>query len=382
MSTDSRGQVFSADLIFSTMVLLLVFVLVGSAWNNLQTSVAAALDAQEIQSSAAYALDFLLASRGYPEDWQSAPVFDGVSNLGLKGEQGVSLEKTIALARFARQNYSEVKRQLGLGTFDFFLSFTENVSSGRPLASGVARPPVAYFVSDSRRFYDVINASDLTWDLYFGSGTLSAPASGTSRFQYSGSKAAVLDQLLRNQSAYASVVIESPELLSSEVNASLARRFLQEGGIIIYLAGNAESEMALLFPDVSFVKKTSSVNGVVAEKNVLLPLVPLGQNVSSTGRWIVGGPSIRRLVVNVANGSEAVLAHWMEGLGHVFFVGDYDASYGGVPGRDALDVAGQSLTAGVFPSTNSSTRFVESRVFFLESIQRIPAVVTLVVWRG
>ena len=76
MSAISRGQVLSVDLIFSTLVMVFIFFLVGTAWNNLQSSTAAELDRQETQSSAASALDFLMQSRGFPEDWQ------GPSGLG------------------------------------------------------------------------------------------------------------------------------------------------------------------------------------------------------------------------------------------------------------------------------------------------------------
>ena len=382
MSVLRRGQVLSVDLIFSTLVMVFIFFLVGTAWNNLQSSTAAELDRQETQSSAAPALDFLMQSRGFPEDWQASSVLEGVSNFGLKGEEGISLEKTMALVNHARQNYSEVKRRLGLGAFDFHLYFTENVSSASHLGSYVARPPVAYFVSDARRFYDVINASNLTWDLYHGAGSFEVPAAGTSRYQYSGTKAAVFEQLFQNQSAYSSVVIESPQLLPSQVNATSVRRFLQEGGVLVYMADDAEAEIALPISDVNFVKKASSVEGVVTEKSVLLPLVLLGQNVSSAGRWTAFGFSLDRLVTNVANSSEAPLAHWMEGLGHVFFISDFGALYQGVPGSVLLNVAGRSLDAGIPPATNASLRFVESRVVFFESVQRIPVVATLVVWRA
>lgn len=372
----------SADLIFSTLILIFLFFVVGSAWNYLQSSTSLALEQQEARSIAASSLAYLLFSPGFPENWQYYSVLDGVLNLGLNGRGGVSLEKSVAFVRFASRNYSQVRDKLGLGGFDFYFSLSENVSSPDAFASGVLRPPVAYFVSDSRRFYGAINSSSLAWDLYWGGGVLEAPPAGSSRLQYFGPKVEVFDQLFQNQSAYDSIVIEGPEILLSEVNGTAVRQFLEQGGVIIYLANNSEAEIALGLPGVFFVKKAAAVEGVVGEPSALLPLVSLGQPVFSAGRWVAGGNSIHQLIVNVANGSESLVSYWTGGAGHVFFINDYDASFGGVPGAEVFNIVGRPLSAGVMPSPNASITLAESRVTFVDSFRRIPVVITLVVWRA
>ena len=374
------------DFVFSIVVLVLILSLLGSTWLNLQSSIAQQENRKRAIETSALAADFLVSSQGYPENWEKSAnlSISSVSNLGLKGSKGLSLEKLLAIMNLSSDYYG-LKAKAGLARYDYRLVVYENLSTGKAALSGVARQPIAYFASDSRNFFTTIDQANVTWDYYWGQGGQAQPAWGSSRNQYGGEKATIFNQMLANQSSYDSFVIESPEMLFSQINFTLLKDFLNKGGVVVYLTGNAESELLIQNLTVSFRKAASGVNGVVQEKGFFLQNTSVGSNVSSIGQWTAFSPngvSLKIFASNSTNSSEAIAAAWNYGLGRVYFTSDFNANFNGVQGKAVFNIIGWKLDYGITPYANASFVFPQTRFSFIEGDKRIPVAVTLVLWNG
>lgn len=372
------------DFVVSSVVLVLILSLLSSTWLNLQNSISQAEERRRAVEASALAIDFVVSSPGFPEDWDSASNYSlsVVSNLGLKGSKGISLKKLLAMLNSS--DYYALKAKLGLQKYHFRLLVSENFSSGVAAKSGVARQPIAYFASDSRDFFSTLDSSGLVWDYYWGQGSLGQPAWGSSRSQYSGVKPVLFGQMLSNQGIYNTLVIESPEMLYSEANATLVREFLDKGGTIVYLAGNGESELLIQNLGASFRKADSSVDGVVQEKGFFLHNTSIGTFVSATGQWasFSNSTSLEVFVSNSTNSSEGTASAWDYGNGRVYFISDFQSSFNGIQGSDVFNLVGWNLDYGVAPVSTATFVMPQTRFSFIESDKRIPVSVTLVLWNG
>ena len=381
-----KSQIFSLDFVFSIVVLVLILSILGSTWLNLQGSIAQQENRRRAVENSAAAADFLVASQGFPEDWQDAEnlSLSSVSNIGLKGVKGISLSKLLALANVSSDYYT-LKAKMGIARYNFRLVVSENFSNSSPMLSGVVRPPVAYFASDSRDFFNTLSASGEVWDYYWGQGALGAPGWGSSRNQYSGVKDVVFNQMLASQNSYNTLVIESPEFDYSLANATLLREFLEKGGTVVYLAGNGESELLIQNLSLSFRKSGAGVDGAVQKKGFFLQNTSVGVNVTSAGKWVAFSPNGFApdiFVSNRTNSSEAVAAAWDYGLGRVYFISDFQADFNGIPGENIFNIVGWPLVYGLEPSANASFVFPQTRFSFIEGDRRIPVAMTLVLWNG
>jgi len=365
--------------VFSTIIIISALVLLAGIWNAVQQSISAEDALRQEQETAISSMDFLVSSPGFPEDWENAN-FTEIYNLGLKGKEGLSPAKLLSLMNFTGDNYTEVKFKAGLAPFDFRLWVSENFSSGKPALSGIARFPVAYFASDSRGFYEVLNAVNETWDYYWGAGSLPQPDWGNSRTHYASNKADAIQKMLENQSNYKSIVIEVPEVLASDVNQTLLQKFLLEGGTLVYLAGNSETEIAIGSLGV-FVSNDTGFEAVVLKKGYFLKNARAGANFSSAGKWLaVANESADVFIANEMNSSQAFATAWNYGLGRVYFISDFSADIEGSAGKDVFNLVGWPLDYGIAQNSSAQFVFPISRLSFIESDKRIPVSITLVVW--
>lgn len=382
-----KSQVFSLDFIFSTLILVMILSVLGTTWFNLQNSIFRQEEQKLAVESGSVALDFLTSSPGYPENWDNSTgvSFDGVSNLGLKGSIGISLKKLLAFENLSALDYLQTKNNLGLGAYQFRLFVTENITNATPALSGVARPPIAYFASDSRDFFSVINASGVAWDYYWGQGSLSEPSDwGTARYHYSSSKQASFNGMLSNQSLYKTIVVEAPAMQASLVNSTLLNKFFDEGGTLVYIAGNAESELAITGFGAAFRKSLQPVPGEIVDRGFFLRSVSAGQNYSSNGQWVAfspnGGNAVRNFAVNSTNSSEGLVSTWNYSRGRIYFVSDFNAQMTTQPAKSVLNIVGWPIDYGIPPIPSAQFVFPSARFTFIEGDVRIPAAINLVVW--
>lgn len=386
LSGNSRkSQLFSFDFVFSIILLILILSMVGSTWFSLQNSILRQEEQKSAVESSGAALDFLVSSQGYPDSWEKSNSLSLVSvyNLGLKGSGGISLEKTLAFGNLTASNYADVKYDLGLGAFQFRFFASENQSAGTPALSGVARSPIAYFASDYRDFVPVLSASNATWDYYWGQGLQPTPNDwGNSRNHYSGVKSVVFDQMLANQSAYKAIIVETPELLYSAINSTLWQKFFDEGGVMVYLAGNSETDPMINSTGVVLRKSSSTVNAMVLQRGFFLNNVSVSQSFPSAGQWVAYSTSndITVYAANSTNASEAVVGAWNYSYGRVYFVNNLWMNFSGVQGKDALNIIGWPIDYGIPPLNSSQFVFPVTRFGFIESDKRIPVTFNLVVW--
>lgn len=382
-----KSQLFSFDFVFSIILLILILSLISSTWFSLQSSILRQEEQRSAVESSGAALDFLTSSQGYPVDWEKANSIsiESLSNIGLKGSGGVSLEKALAFGNLTAVDYTGVKYNLGLGAFQFRFFASENQSAGTPALSGVARSPIAYFASDYRGFVPVLDASNATWDYYWGQGVEPIPNDwGNSRYHYSGVKSAVFDEMLANQSSYKAIIVESPELLYSAINSTLWQKFFDEGGVMVYLAGNSEDDLMINSTGVVLRKSSSTVNAMALQRGFFLNGVSVPQDFSSAGQWVAYSPAgdITVYASNSTNASEAVVGAWNYSYGRVYFVNNLWMNFSGVQGKDALNIVGWPIDYGVQPSNSSQFIFPVTRFGFIESDRRIPVTFNLVVWSG
>lgn len=116
-----RGQTWTVDFIMGTVVLLFIMVNFILLWDSLALRWNLVGRHIDMESSAFFASESLLATSGEPEGWEMLPAFDGnVSALGLvNGRNELNRMKLERLIAENASNYNAIKDRLGLQRYEF-----------------------------------------------------------------------------------------------------------------------------------------------------------------------------------------------------------------------------------------------------------------------
>jgi len=376
-----RGQAFAADFIASVVLFFAILLVVTSAWGRLQSDAAAASAHEALASFSFAASDNLLRSQGFPQDWNASTV----QSAGFASSEALVLDPAKLMA-FLDANYSAQRAALATGAYGFSLEF---FSGNQTDLSGVIRQPVAYYAVGEYGLYAAIDASNYSWDYYWGgAGAFTEPQHGSARAFYSGSKIAALNELLANQSEYATIVVDAPNFSSDElaaVNLTALRSFVETGGVLFY-AGDGSASAPLVGENfsVSFNRSPAARGGTVVDPRFLLRGVPAGANASfANSHWAVhaAGAALESVVADSSNASESLVARWPLGWGLVYYLADYSgASFEGFgDGPQVFNAVGWQLKFGSAPSEAQDV-FVVNRLCLIGGDKRRWDSAALAVW--
>ncbi len=136
-----KGQFWSFDVIFATIVFSVVIVILAFTWNNVGNQLASSYgNSAEIMQTEAIYLSKSIMSPGYPVNWMSDinttnPSTWANTSIGLTNTHGstaISTAKLYAFIAMANSNYQDTKAALGIG-YDYYIRITNsnlNISIG------------------------------------------------------------------------------------------------------------------------------------------------------------------------------------------------------------------------------------------------------------
>lgn len=377
MKPGLRGQSFSIDFITSIFIVLLLLTQLSTIRSSIDSVIVSKGTLSHAIEAAGDTADVLVSSQGSPSNWDTVGALNA-SSVGLRGVAGLSMAKILSLMDACESDYYALKTKIGLPGVEFQLSLVKNLSDNQPILSGVAREPIAYLAGDQRSAFGQLDPSNATWDYYWAVGSAPEPDYGSSRAQYSGVGAALLDQLLLN-SSYASIVIEAPNITASSVNTTRLQSYLANGGTIVYLGGIEDS--VAIGSLATFARNDTLSPGRVVSPGWILRNVASGSTVSAGSVWRLVNSSVATVSVSSsANSSEALVAYWQYGAGQAYFIGNFSATYGQSGGDRALNVVGWPIQCGVAPSNQSIAIYPVTRLTFIESDRRTPVAMRLLMW--
>jgi len=374
-----KGQMFSSDFIFSIVLFTATLLLLLPLWNDVNMQIADAEAKKDLQLAATSISSLLVKTPGSPWNWTPGTVGSiGFSNT----RQVMNLTKFEYLREI---NYTHAKSILGINQYNFSINITDEY--GLVATSGVARSPVAYFSNKKEELKPIIAYSGLTWDFYWGHDLPSAaPGRADSRFFYDGLKLETLNALLVNASArhaYRTIILEQPNINVSQLNETALRNFLLSGGRLILEGSGYGGDMRDTFgANASFGADT---DGLVVKTDWFVR----AQNGSTidfqNSEWaVISGSSVVRVeVADPLNASRGLVAQWDYGTGRIYYITDINATIAGAPLSTALNIAGERLEYGRYPSDGIDIA-VSSRLIVIEGDEadgRRLATMQLLVWK-
>ncbi len=416
-----RAQLFSIDLVVSLAIFLVVLLSATYLLTRMRSNIEAANEKNVLAASAFSALDALSYSPGYPHDWTPTNVNSIGLSLDSNGEtaefSGTRLDAA-KLLRFAKLNESDARYLLGLGGFDFRFTLQEVWNASEQSAalvanashSGIALEPIAYFAADDRDAFALLNGTGVVWDYYWaGSGI--EPSHGDARNFYPAviyggnplARADLFNAMLANataRNAYRTIVIEQPNFKLNEyanVSKSALRSFLKARGLIVFegsvsAADAGQETTPLLVNDLNeTLVFVGTQSGSVNQTSFFLDNVSASDKANFTqSKWAVYSNSTRGdaplfvLVQNATNSSLALVARWDCEKGRIYYVADFNSSFGAyaIPDSSVFNLVGAKLDFGIAPSASASDAFVVQRPVIIQRDWGSLAVAKLVVWKS
>jgi len=134
-----KAQVLSGEFILACVIFLFVLTSIFFLWNTTTRNIAESEISYEMDEVATNAIEKLVRTSGYPEDWENMSI-DNVSALGLTTESRIlDKEKVLKFLNITSNstfdnpcipddptisNYECNKHFLGLGRYDFYFDIT------------------------------------------------------------------------------------------------------------------------------------------------------------------------------------------------------------------------------------------------------------------
>lgn len=138
---NSKGQIFTTDLIVALTALLFILVISVSSFGLIQNSLNEEEFYSEMQEKTLNASQALVSTPGDPDSWELMNDLN-VNSIGIAKERNVLDEKKIdKLIDLNQSSYSEIKEILGLGKYDFYFKVTEMNSASEIKFFGVMPGP-------------------------------------------------------------------------------------------------------------------------------------------------------------------------------------------------------------------------------------------------
>lgn len=132
-----RGQATLPDLLFATLLFLLLIVGVYSFAQNTQLSAQGTIDRRALDGITSNVAEFIIKNPGNPSNWETLGDVNQVSYFGLAQKDRVlDPDKVVAFVNYGNLQYEETKTRLNIPQYEFYITF----SGGVTLATGQSPP--------------------------------------------------------------------------------------------------------------------------------------------------------------------------------------------------------------------------------------------------
>ena len=122
---NSKGQIFTTDLIVAVTVLLFILVISSTSFGLIQNALNEEEFYSEMQEKALNASEVLVSTSGEPNSWELLSELN-VNSLGISKERNVLDEEKIdRLIDLNATEYETIKEFLGLSKYEFYFKVTE-----------------------------------------------------------------------------------------------------------------------------------------------------------------------------------------------------------------------------------------------------------------
>src|SRR3989344_4489924 len=140
LETNSRGQIFSIDLIIAGTVFLLIATMAIIYSNQTAQNVSIAETTNAREEAAIVAANALIYSTGTPGNWENLPSPAGIESIGIaKTRNEIDSQKLGRIIMLSQANYSEIKETLGLSRYGFFATVL-NLQKSQPISQFGEQP--------------------------------------------------------------------------------------------------------------------------------------------------------------------------------------------------------------------------------------------------
>jgi hypothetical protein len=359
----------SGDFIISVAIFLFVLAIVLPLFGQISERTRANSDQRELETRSVFVSDALIKTPGYPAAWDAA----SVETVGLSDGGKLNATKIRSLLSMT---YSSARDAMSVGDLNFNLSFRD--INGYALFNGLVQSPAAYFYADHNTVQQFLDGQPVVWDIYYG-GT-GTPDIGNSRNYYSGTPQAVFNEMVGNQSAYKTIIIEEAQLTQAEVDIQSLKDFVASGGVLL-LIGDA----GLISSGFSMSSGTApGSGGTVVNTDDLLVAAINDDVVFNNSRWYfyrdAGDEDLDIFVASSTDPSRALMGRWGHGAGVIYFFTDIAGTVGTSQLTQSLDLVGRKLEHGTELSETATISAVQ-RSAILGGYRDRFARVTLLLWK-
>ncbi|MFW6013754.1 MAG: hypothetical protein ACOCZ6_04515 [Nanoarchaeota archaeon] len=111
-----KGQLFSWDLVVSAMIFIFIFLTIAVIWDNRGIEFQENEPKKDIELYSRYAVEALLTTPGYPEDWYEFDTLNSseINSIGFKdGRYGFIDYRKVQQLMESNESYDEIKKLLG-----------------------------------------------------------------------------------------------------------------------------------------------------------------------------------------------------------------------------------------------------------------------------
>ncbi len=148
---NSKGQIFSIDMILAGVVFLLILTLIATYSNHTANRVDIIESDNERDETANLVSNSLIYSQGNPLNWENKTI-TGISSIGIIKERNViDKQKLQQLVDLNTGNYEEVKDLLGASKYGLKIEL-EALQNGQMIAEFGIDPSTEEKVSSANRF--------------------------------------------------------------------------------------------------------------------------------------------------------------------------------------------------------------------------------------
>jgi hypothetical protein len=116
----AKGQIWSADLLIASLVLLSIFFIFVISWNNLGHNWNSSQIQNKLYFAALFASDALIAQDS--GNWENQETLENATSFGIVSERNKLDNKK--LSKLTSADYAVVKEKLGIEGYELFINIT------------------------------------------------------------------------------------------------------------------------------------------------------------------------------------------------------------------------------------------------------------------
>lgn len=375
-SHSRSGQIFTTDLVISTLIFFVIVNLSLITWNITQANTVMFNDERDLQNRVTRVADLVVRSPGYPTDWNTS----SIQVIGFTArDHEIDNRK---LAAFHQLPYTQQVHLMRTDHTNFSLTFSSDghtVNISHPTAA-IGPEPIAVITQTdamltNTRIAQRMNASQLDWNLYWPSTnnqSLLPSLTADHIYTYTGQADTMFDDLITNASSdvYGTVISEDTDVADDDLtNENQLASFVGNGGTYLHTGTNA----TLLTDTFGYDPvPAGSPTGVVQVVQPLLNTsLTVKQSITFSTASIGFANTTAELVADQA-GDRCLACRWEQGDGRVYYLAATDTDTGTLAAFTDADDAFSGVFAARFGrpvAEDAGTVVTDTRILLINTTQ-------------